>query len=392
MTSLNTFQMTGIFRSESLALKLEYDLIGSISGRNARVTTQIIRLDVPVGEEAQAAILRSLLTSEIVMVPPYTYAVNEADNTWYRLAIAGTSVFELTGTLDMFRFLFPHPDIPVRFYQLIPLGNELIDNVQTSHMRVKADGAGITSWLEGEEKLAEVAGRLANKSPEEFKAAYSQDPPDVLEVWIDKDGFVLQTTIKDSVDGTTSETTFHFFNFGKQFTILAPAQFVDDTSGAPIESRIVGGIGTAVPIMGRGHIRTGQRFTDYNSSPPSSGPHWPEPAKCGIYKIELADEQVIHNLEHGNVVISYNLPDAEDVQKLEQLIEELLDTDIGSARQVRDWVVVRPYEKIDPGTVAITAWGVLDIMRGVDEAGIRTFLQVYPGNRHSPERLPCSLK
>ena len=112
MTGLNTYQMTGRFKSESPNLKLEYDLTGSISGRNARVTSQIIRLDVPVGEEAQADILRSLLSSEIVIVPPYTYALNEEDNTWYRLAIGGTSVLELTGTLDMFRFLFPPPRHP----------------------------------------------------------------------------------------------------------------------------------------------------------------------------------------------------------------------------------------------------------------------------------------
>ena len=390
MTGLNTYQMTGRFKSESPNLKLEYDLTGSISGRNARVTSQIIRLDVPVGEEAQADILRSLLSSEIVIVPPYTYALNEEDNTWYRLAIGGTSVLELTGTLDMFRFLFSHPDIPLRFYQLIPLGNETIGDVQTSHIRVKADGAGITGWLEDEDKLAEVAGRLANKSPEEFKAAYPQDPPDVLELWIDKDGFVLQTTIKDRVDGTTSETTFHFFSFHKQFTILAPSQFVDGSAETPVESRIVGGIGTAVPIMDRVHIPTGQPFTDYNSIPPTSGTHWPELARCGIYRIELPDGRVVHNLEHGNVVISYNLPDTGDAQKLEQIVTDLLPMSIGTAGQVRDWIVVRPYSKIEPGTVAITAWGVLDMMQGVDEAGITTFLLVYTGNRHSPERLPCS--
>ena len=58
-------------------------------------------------------------------------------------------------------------------------------------------------------------------------------------------------------------------------------------------------------------------------------------------------------MEHGNVVISYNLPDTSDVQKLEALVEGL--------PAIEMWGVTRPYSKLDPGTVAMTAWGVLDV-------------------------------
>ena len=46
-----------------------------------------------------------------------------------------------------------------------------------------------------------------------------------------------------------------------------------------------------------------------NSSPPTSGPHWRHAADPGFYGTELPDEELVHNLEHGQIVVSYN-PDA----------------------------------------------------------------------------------
>ena len=132
-----------------------------------------------------------------------------------------------------------------------------------------------------------------------------------------------------------------------------------------------------MPIVGALHIPDDQSFAEYNSVPPTSGSHWDRPARCGSYDDELPDERVVHNLEHGQVVISYNLPLAEDVQELKQLIEDLPGSEM--------WTVMRPYSKIDPGTVAMTAWGVMDLIPGVDEARIKAFYSAYARNRHSQE-------
>ena len=136
-----------------------------------------------------------------------------------------------------------------------------------------------------------------------------------------------------------------------------------------------------LPTLEARHIPTGQSYTAYNTTPPTSGPHWALSARCGIHDEELPDEQIVHNLEHAHVVISHNLPDPAEVEKLKQVVESL--------PSLSEWGVMRPYSKIPDGAVAITAWGVLDQFDGVNEERIGAFSQTYAGNNFSPERFPC---
>ena len=48
-------------------------------------------------------------------------------------------------------------------------------------------------------------------------------------------------------------------------------------------------------------------FVTYDSFPPTSGDHWSTPASCGFYIQPVPDELVVHNMEHSNIVVSYNL-------------------------------------------------------------------------------------
>jgi hypothetical protein len=43
----------------------------------------------------------------------------------------------------------------------------------------------------------------------------------------------------------------------------------------------------------------------WNTSPPTSGPHYAQPAVWGAYTEPLLQAQVVHNLEHGGVFIQY---------------------------------------------------------------------------------------
>jgi Protein of unknown function (DUF3105) len=43
----------------------------------------------------------------------------------------------------------------------------------------------------------------------------------------------------------------------------------------------------------------------WNTFPPTSGPHYAEPAIFGVYNEPLQQARVIHNLEHGGVFIQY---------------------------------------------------------------------------------------
>ena len=119
-------------------------------------------------------------------------------------------------------------------------------------------------------------------------------------------------------------------------------------------------------------------YVVYNSTPPSSGDHWSIAQRCGFFTDPVPDEQIVHNLEHSNIVISYNLPDQADVDALENVYNELQE-----GWRVH-FTVARPYDKIAPGQVALSAWGVTDTMDGVDEERIERFYEHYVG-RLGPE-------
>ena len=116
------------------------------------------------------------------------------------------------------------------------------------------------------------------------------------------------------------------------------------------------------------------------STLPTSGDHWSQWSRCGFFEEGLPDERIVHNLEHGNIVVSYNLTTPEEVQELREVME-----DVGLARTQG---VTRFYDEIDPGTVALSAWGVSDTMTGIDEERINTFFETYGGNL-GPERISC---
>ena len=136
------------------------------------------------------------------------------------------------------------------------------------------------------------------------------------------------------------------------------------------------------------HILDGTPIDYVTGPPPVWGDHWSSPTRCGFYEQAVPDEIVLHNLEHGNVVMSYNLTDSSDVARLKEVHSSLGGSD--------DWLVTRPYDLIPEGEVAMTAWGILDQFTGVDEEGIKRFYKAYQGNRFSAETerigrgIPCT--
>ena len=122
--------------------------------------------------------------------------------------------------------------------------------------------------------------------------------------------------------------------------------------------------GTAYPILGRNHIDVGTHpQVPYNSNPPTSGDHYPNPANWGVYKTTLPDEQVVHNLEHGGIWISYKANvDADTVAKLE---------DFAKRYQL---VVVEPRDA-DDTPIAFSSWGYLEKFDHYDEASMVKFIE-----------------
>ena len=105
----------------------------------------------------------------------------------------------------------------------------------------------------------------------------------------------------------------------------------------------------------------------YSTVPPTSGQHWDAWSDCGFYNYPLPDELLVHNLEHGNIIVSYNLEDDTDVAALRDAV--------GAIPFAREYAIVRRYPLIPEGMVALTTWGVLDRMLGVDPERIARFFR-----------------
>ena len=157
---------------------------------------------------------------------------------------------------------------------------------------------------------------------------------------------------------------------------IAPGEEPETAIPGP---RVVG-LGVEVSIMPtRLHVPEGQPVA-YSSTPPTSGDHWANWADCGFYEDGLPDERITHNLEHGNIVVSYNLTGPQALDDLQDVWDG-----IGLAPQ---WGIARFYDEIPEGTVAIAAWGRLDTMAGIDAARIGAFFEAFTGYL-GPERIPC---
>jgi hypothetical protein len=127
----------------------------------------------------------------------------------------------------------------------------------------------------------------------------------------------------------------------------------------------------------------------WNTSPPTSGPHYSQPAIWGAYSEPLLEAQVVHNLEHGGVFIEYG----KDVPQ--PTIEELKGfydkhsngtllaplPSLGSKIALGAWTTKSP-SKPDDGTAYLAK------CTKFDEKAYAGFLSAY--QFHGPERFSMS--
>lgn len=128
--------------------------------------------------------------------------------------------------------------------------------------------------------------------------------------------------------------------------------------------------GERVPVQGRDHIEVGASHPPYNSDPPTSGPHYPEPIAAGYYDTPQPDEALVHNLEHGHVWIAYDCSKLTDCETVKQQLRQL----VASYNQWK--IVVTPRQNKD-AAIALAAWGWLEKLNGYDEPAIRKFVDAW---------------
>lgn len=171
--------------------------------------------------------------------------------------------------------------------------------------------------------------------------------------------------------------------------------------------------GESIPDLGRDHVADSTPVT-YNSNPPTSGPHNSQWEKAGIYDKPLNERKLIHSLEHGYIIISYNCDYKKQsnlrwpvvgkvsahVDENDKFIEEANNASAASHLDLSKWkgdvncqqlvtnltdlankkrvwkLVVVPRPNLD-NRIALTAWTRLDKFYDFNEARIVAFIDAY---------------
>jgi hypothetical protein len=136
----------------------------------------------------------------------------------------------------------------------------------------------------------------------------------------------------------------------------------------------------AVPDMGNSHIAIGSAHEPYNSNPPTSGPHYDEPARPGFRDENIADEHLVHSLEHGLVWIAYGPTMSKEVK---DVLKKLGDS----------MVVITSREENDTD-IALVAWTRVDkfdlsvdgVVSDEEKQRIKDFILRY--RNRGPEKIP----
>lgn len=132
-------------------------------------------------------------------------------------------------------------------------------------------------------------------------------------------------------------------------------------------------LGQEVEIMGRDHINVGSSHDEYNSNPPTSGPHYAMAPNPGFYKKGLEDESAVHGLEHGYIWITYHP---------EMVTEEIIDSLKSIQRKNLGSVMLSP-RTLNESPIILASWGRFLAMEELDEATINTYIKLH--KNQSPE-------
>ncbi len=110
----------------------------------------------------------------------------------------------------------------------------------------------------------------------------------------------------------------------------------------------------------------------YPQSPPVGGHHASEWLECGVYDTPVPEENMVHDLEHGTVWLTYR-EDKVDEGGVDALEDQLPDNGILS-----------PYPDQE-APVVITTWGRQLELVGADDPRIALFVEEYGAGETAPE-------
>lgn len=149
-------------------------------------------------------------------------------------------------------------------------------------------------------------------------------------------------------------------------------------------------VGVQHPDDGQTHVAVGTTCRSagdpcgpdpYSSTPATSGPHWDASAVAnwGVYSTPQNESQLIHNLEHGGIVIWYD-PDALDASGVETL-ERFVTSQVSQGISGRFKFILTPWGGEDPlpSPVVVTAWRWSLELDEADTSAIEAFSREHYG-------------
>ena len=141
----------------------------------------------------------------------------------------------------------------------------------------------------------------------------------------------------------------------------------------------------AAEAPGGDHLASGES-AGYTEQPATSGPHDPAPlpSEPAVNSDPIREENAVHNLEHGYVILYYraNGPQA--------LGEDVVDR-LAQVADSQDKVLLAPYPDLEEGTsFAMTAWNKLwecpaDVSPEDAATMANSFIEAYRGTSNAPE-------
>jgi hypothetical protein len=142
------------------------------------------------------------------------------------------------------------------------------------------------------------------------------------------------------------------------------------------------------PPMGRQHVKSLRSGFQYNSFPPTSGPHYPVPGVYNIYDQPVAEIRLVHNLEHGAIVVQYGSKVPK--QTVEQIAAWYSTDPLGLV--VAPLPAVSEIQAKPPAgyedKIFLTAWTHVATCTGFDEGAFDRFRDDFRGD--GPEKFPVS--
>lgn len=128
----------------------------------------------------------------------------------------------------------------------------------------------------------------------------------------------------------------------------------------------------------------------YSSLPATSGPHWDPSgvANWGVYSTPQNETQLIHNLEHGGMVLWYD-PDRLDAGGVETLAQYVTrQTESGVSGRYK--FILTPWGGEDelPAPVVVTSWRWSLELEEADTAAIDAFVAEHYGIAPEPNGGP----